>query len=313
MSDVHAELKETYEQQQQMSMIARHLDQLNTQLKAAYGDLDLLEKKLRKEFRDIEKLEKLSVKGLFHKVLGSKEQQIEKERQEYLEVSLKYDEAKKSVELLEYERNLLDGKVKTLPQIESRLAALIKAREKALIDSNSLSGRQILEIHMRIDQKEALMREVEHVKSTGGEVISLLENIVRLLQEARNWGQWDMTGRHRHASHMKHSAIDRAKDLAYQSKHRLVRFQQDLEHLFGPQQFDLNLEFNKFNRFTDMFFDNLISDWIVQQKIQNTLSNVQAVRDKTIRIVQSLDAEIKKAESEIANLEEQRKQIIIKA
>ena len=110
---------------------------------------------------------------------------------------------------------------------------------------------------------------------------------------------------------MKHSAIDKAKDLSYHVKHLLVRFQKDLSHIYGPENFDIQIQLDSFSRFTDIFFDNLISDWIIQQKIQNALSNVQSVRDRVYRICQSLDAEISKSNNSIEALEEQRKELIL--
>jgi hypothetical protein len=313
MSDIHSELKTTFESYQQMLRINRHLHQLRVQLDSANRDLDRLEIQLKKEFHDIEKLEKLSVKGLFHQVLGSKEEQIEKERQEYLQVSLKYNEAKKSVELLEYEQNLLEGKTKDLALLENRINTLIKKREKLLIESNTPAGKQILDLLLVVDANRAFIANVEQVKKTGEEVILILDKMIEHLRQAKNWGQWDMAGRQRGASYLKHNQIDRARDLSYHVKHVLVRFENDLSHIYGQEQFNLSFEFNSFSKFTDIFFDNLISDWIVQQKIQNALSNVLTVRDKVVRILQSLDAEIGKADNKLIQLEEQRKQFIIQS
>ena len=60
-----------------------------------------------------------------------------------------------------------------------------------------------------------------------------------------------------------------------------------------------------------MFFDNLISDWIIQNKIKNSLANCLAVRDKVVRLVSSLKAEIPAINQEIKQLEQNRKKIII--
>ena len=313
MSDVHTELKETFEEHQQLQRVERHLNELTRQLSDAYNELELLEKELKKEFNDIERLEKLSVKGLFHKILGSQEEQIEKERQEYLQVSLKFDEAKKSVELLEYEQNLLKGKTNDLPQLEKKLNRLIKQREKLLIEGNTPAGKQILDLLLIMDTNREFIGNVQQVAKGGAEVILVLDKMAQHLRQAKNWGQWDMAGRQRSAGHMKHNQIDRAKDLSYHAKHLLVRFENDLRHIYGQQKFNLNIEFDSFSRFTDIFFDNLISDWIVQQKIQNALTNVLSVRDKIIRIIQSLEGEIKKAENKLVEVEEKRKQLIIES
>ena len=313
MSNVHQSLKETFAELEQAKKIDRHLVQVQEQLTAAEKNLDALSAQLQREFKDIEKLEKLSVKGLFHKVLGSKEEQIEKERQEYLQVSLKYDEAKKSAELLAYEQDLLVKKVQNLPQLEAKLNSLIALRAKALISENTAVGRQVLDMHRVIDAQHQFVQVVGGVQQTGKEVIMILEKMIAHLQKAKNWGQWDMSGRHRSASYMKHASIDHAKDLSYNAQHMLARFQRDLEQIYGGARLNFNLQMESFSRFTDIFFDNLISDWIVQRKIQNALNNVLNVRDQIVRILQSLSAEITKAEEKATSLEQQRKQIIIES
>ncbi len=311
MPDIHKELKATLIKLEQARKVDRHLADLNQQLQQAYDEQDRLERKLAKEFKDIEKLEKLSVKGLFHTVLGSKEEQIEKERQEYLQVSLKFDEAKKSTELLEYERDLLQKKVSDLANLERKLEGLLKMREKTLIAENTTVGKQILDIVLLIDTHQEFIRGIIDVKDTGQKALLILEKMEGHLKKARNWGQWDMTGRQRGASYMKHSAIDRARDLSVHVKHLLVRFQKDVRHIYGPEQFNLHIQIDNFSRFTDIFFDNLISDWIIQQKIQNALSSVVTVHDRVARILQSLDGEISKTQDKMAQLEDKRKKLII--
>ena len=313
MSSVQKSLKETFAQLEQAKKVDRHLQQVNEQLAAAEKNLDQLSAQLQKEFKDIEKLEKLSVKGLFHQVLGSKEEQIEKERQEYLQVSLKYDEAKKSTDLLEYERDLLEKKVSDLPQLQAKLEGLIKIREKNLIASNEVIGRQVLEIIHTMDVQQRFIATVQGVEQTGKEVLMVLEKMIKHLQQAKNWGQWDMSGNSRSASYMKHSAIDKARDLSYTVQHLLARFERDVTQIYGGADLHFNIQLDSFSRFTDIFFDNLISDWIVQRKIQNALNNVLNVRDRIIRILQSLSAEINKTQEKLSDLENQRKQIIIQS
>jgi hypothetical protein len=133
------------------------------------------------------------------------------------------------------------------------------------------------------------------------------------LDQARNWGKWDMAAGNRGTSYLKHNQIDRARDLSYQVKHLLVRFERDLLQIYGQHSFNLRFEFESFNRFTDIFFDNFISDWIIQKKIQNAHTTVVTVRDMIIGILQSLAVESQKADNKLIQLEEQRKQIIIQS
>ena len=62
-----------------------------------------LENILKDEDKDVKKLESLSITSIFYSILGSKHQQLEKERQEMLSARLKYDECCKSVLALERE------------------------------------------------------------------------------------------------------------------------------------------------------------------------------------------------------------------
>ena len=244
-------------------------------------------------------------------MLGSKEEQIEKERQEYLQVSLKYDEAKKSVELLEYEEQILRNKIIDEDLLRKNVQVLFKVREKELIEATSKQGREILAILQQIDEHTAQMRNLKHVKKNGQQALSMLEKMLGHLSKARDWGQWDMTGSRKNAGYFKHSSIDKAKDLSYRVKHLLVRFKEDLRAIYGVNTIDFSIHFASFNRFTDVFFDNLISDWIIQQKIQHALSNVASVRDRVLRILQSLDADIEKSKLAINDLKKVRRQIII--
>ncbi|NND07707.1 MAG: hypothetical protein HKN87_15125 [Saprospiraceae bacterium] len=313
MSTTQKALQQALKQQQKAQQIKRHLQQLSEQLEEAYRDLDTVRGQLEKEFKDIEKLEKISLKGLFHRALGSKEDQIEKERQEYLQVSLKYDEAKKSVELLEYEEQILGNKIVDEDLLRKNVEVLFKSREKELIKGKSKQGREILAILQQMDEYAVQVRNLKHVKKNGQQALSMLEKMLAHLDKARDWGQWDMTGRRGDAAYYKHSSIDKAKELSYRVKHLLVRFKEDLRVIYGPNAIDFSIHFASFNRFTDVFFDNLISDWIIQQKIQHALSNVASVRDRVLRILQSLDADIEKSKMSISDLKKSRRQIIITA
>jgi len=311
MNEVQAEIETLLEELTQGKRIHRHLEQLKDQLDQSYYELQTAEKKLQKEFGDIEKLENISLKGLFHKVLGSKEEQMEKERQEYLQASLKFDEAKKSTELLEFERGLLEKKSMNLKALEIKMQKLLKIRERELIEGNTRGGKKILDILLRIDGHAELASNLTHIVGIGDQALQVLGPMINHLQKARNWGQWDMApGSRNTAGHMKHTAIDKARDMSYQVKHLLARYQSDLRQIYRKDSFDLNIHFDSFSRFTDIFFDNLISDWIIQQKIQNALANVTSARDRVTRINQSLQVEIAKSKAKMEELEQSRRDLI---
>lgn len=309
-SETQIELNKTLEEIQNIKNIRKHFDQSRLELEEAYRMLDIHEKKLDKEYQDWKSLESLSVKSLFHKVLGSQEEQIEKERQEYLQASLKYNEIKKTVDILEFEKSLLEKKLIDVSLLENKLKTLKKRREKELLSSQSPKGEELKEILRKSDQQIVLRNEIKTATHAGNEASRMLEKMIVNLQQAKNWGSWDMMGKGNYASYSKHDAIDKAREVAYNAKHLLNRFQQQL-YILGEGSFNFDIRLEGMSTFTDIFFDNLISDWIVQQKIKNALSNIYAVRDKVNRIMQSLENDLLKVQDNLNLLEITKEQIIL--
>lgn len=309
-SETQQELHRTLEEIQNVKNIKKHFEKTEAELQKVYRQLDKFEKKLDKEYNDWKQLESLSVKSLFHKVLGSKEEQIEKERQEYLQASLKYNEYKKSADILEYEKSLLEKKLIDVTLLQNKLKTLKKQRAKELISSNSPKGAELRQILKKSDKQIVLRNELRRAIKSGSDALKMLEKMLAMLQQAKNWGNWDMMGKGRMASYNKHDAIDRAREAAYHSKHLLNKFQQELYSL-GAGNFSFDIRMDSLASFTDIFFDNLISDWIIQQKIKNALSNVFSVKDKVNRIIQSLENDLVKVDENVKNLEAARERIIL--
>ena len=194
MEDFQKELNKVLKKYQDFERIQKHLKNLDTQLKSGYRELDKFEKVLEKHGQDVKQLESLSLKGLFHKILGSKKEQLDKERQEYLQAALKRNGHKKSLELLEYERGVLEEKLKKLKGIPAQAEMMIQKRENDLMKSGTPVGMRILTISKQIDASRHLKREIKEALDAGKDVIVILAEMESYLRNARNWGNWDMMG-----------------------------------------------------------------------------------------------------------------------
>ena len=311
MEDFQKKLNKILDKYQDFERIQKHLKSLDEELKKGYKDLDKMEKILEKQGDDVEELERLSLKGIFHKMLGSKKEQLDKERQEYLQAALKRNEHKKSVELLEYEKKILEEKLEKLKSIPAQAEELIKQREKDLMKSGSPVGMRILTISKQIDENRKLKREIAEAVQAGNDALLVLREMEGYLKNARNWGNWDMYGGRRMTSYVKHSNIDKARARLHKAQHLLNRFEDELRDVYNPRQLNLSLNLDSFTRFIDIFFDNLISDWIVQQRIRNALSNVQAVRDRVSRLLGTLEMDNGELKIKVRQLQKEKKQLVL--
>jgi hypothetical protein len=313
MSDIKYQLNETFKSFNQLRKVETYLLELNNQLAREYAKLEAFGKVVDQHKDEVDKLEKMSVKGIFYKVLGNKEQQLEKDRQEYLDAFLKYNEAEKAVELMEFERKTLEKKLKSKGPMELKLARLIKKREKELLKENPKTGGEIINIQKQIEHQQKMQVEVSQALQVGNQASKVLTNMLKYLQQAQNWGQWDMAGRRRMADYHKHSAMDRAKALSHEAQKVLIRFKAELKDVYNEVNFSFKLKFDDVSKFTDIFFDNIISDWLVQQKIVTSLKNVALIKKQVDHSIRTLNAELPRIEKAIEKLEVKKEKLILKS
>jgi len=223
-------------------------------------------------------------------VLGNKVQQLEKERQEYLENSLKFKEYSKRVQILEFEREVLEKKVKDIDKLKAKLSDLKNRRKVEILNSNNSQIKASLEVVLNnIERGSAIKKELHEAIVEGENCIKLLSVVISYLKKARDWGKWNNPN-DRRGAYVKNRSIDNAVQNLSKAQVRLDLFSKELSDL-GDNYIRFDLSKAQFGQFTDFFFDNLISDWIVQQKIKTTINSVEAIIDKIHRILLGLKDE----------------------
>ena len=295
-----------------LQSIERHYQNSLADLKKAENQYVELEKKLHEEYSDIESLEKLTLKGIFHSILGDKQKQLEGARQEYLQAALKHNECKTNIETLQYEIRILKQKSNLLKELEDELKRLQEIREKELKIEDSPTGMKLRKLLAEIDDLIARSNRLGEIRNTGNVALKKLSMATLALQEAKNWGNWDrMHKRHRMSDYYKHGAIDDAKQFAFDAKRALIAFERELDEIgldLNTQQLDIS----SLSSFLDIFFDNLITDWIFQQKINKTLTNVNLIIDDVKEVMNTLDGKQKELETELTRVLESKERLLLK-
>lgn len=130
-------------------------------------------------------------------------------------------------------------------------------------------------------------KEVDEARAVALEVLNLLDGVEKMLKSARGWGIYDILGGGFFASMIKHGKIDRAESLLRQVQSHLIRLQKELGDI------DLSLvssvQVSGFERFMDIAFDNVLSDWITQSRINDSLNEVMMVKSEIRRVIGTLD------------------------
>ena len=314
MTELQQQLRESIQELEQLRKVQEHTAQLQVRLRAEEKDLEVMEKMLAKEQMDVEALEREGLTTMFHKFLGDREQKLDKEREEYLRASLRFNELHKSVQLIRFELDLLLKKEQNLETVERRIATLIAFREEELMKLDPAVTLVLQGINAQVDKLHRYEAEVEEAIAAGTAALEFVRGAEHYLNEAQIMGQRDMWGSRRYGygiGQMKHEAIDHARNMAYQSKQALIRFGHEVRDVFKDTPLQFNMEIEEFGRFADVFFDNIITDYLVQSKISKSLNTVSGTRMQVDSIMASLNNERNIIREKLDKLEMERKKVVI--
>jgi chromosome segregation ATPase len=259
---------------------------------------------LNKEKIDVEKLEHVSLTWLFHTVLGSREQQLEKERQELLSAQLLYQQTKNQVGYLEQEKSRLSNQIEKLADTDSEYELILSEKEKFIQQSNQTIAKDLFEISEKLANLNSELREITEAVTAGNSVIVDLDQAIKSLGSAEGWGIWDMLGGGLITDMIKHSHIDDARNSVNNAQEKISRFKRELADVQKNAEVQINI--GELASFADFFFDGLIFDWIVQSKIEDSLAQSSKAKSTIAQTIKELETLKESTQNEFTDMQEKR-------
>ena len=116
-------------------------------------------------------------------------------------------------------------------------------------------------------------KEKQEAIDAGNKALRSLRKAQENLSSAKNWGIFDMLGGGFISTMVKHSKVDQAKENMEQAKYDLRSFSKELNDV--NIACNLNIETGDFLSFADWFFDGLIVDWMMQDRINQASQLVE--------------------------------------
>lgn len=305
-----SKIKDTIAKISELEAVQRHYESTVAEYNQVVARKERVENRMIKELDDVTKLEQLGVKSIFYNVLGSKEKQLEKERQEYLQATLEHKEVVNALEVVEFEKNILEKKLTAIDDLEEELNRLKNVREKEIMAVSSALRNELKLIYDQMDSREKIKAEISEAFVVGQQTFESLEFVRTHLSRASDWGQWDRSkGRGAHHRSLKYSSIDRAMNEVSRSKLLLRKFNKELTDV-GYSNLRLALQIESIEKFTGIIFDNLISDWIIQNKISSALSTVESLMDDIKLILNTLLKDKTNNQAELMELKKQKDHLL---
>ncbi len=296
-----SELQQDMYQERQIENRIRTLEKRCNQLEDTVSDLKFAKEK---EEEDVEKMQGRSLAVLFHKILGKQQEMLDKEQLEAYEAAVKYDAAVRELEAVKQSLNALRDEKMELQGSEDRYKRALRERIDELRRQKDTGGEKMTQIQEHKGELRKQQREVEEAEAAGRSALSIAESILDSLDSAKSWSTWDLIGGGGLVSDLvKHGYLDEAQDKVEDLQIALSRFHTELMDVEIPASFDVRVD--GFLKFADFFFDGLLADWMVRDRIQGSREQVEEARRSIEKIMDQLRSIGHQIEGELQRLEAQ--------
>ena len=292
-------LAQQVERQRQLAVLA---ESLNQQISEVQRKADGLKADWKAEEADVEKLKKTGLTAIFYEIIGKKEEKLEKEQREALAAAARYQTAQAELDGLWRERETLRAEQAGLHGCVERFEAAKAVRAAELKATDPERGGKILELETALGAIAGQKRELHEAVKAGNRALDTTRQVQQELDSAESWGTWDMLGGGLITQMAKHDHLDSAQSLVHRLQQELRRFKTELADV--EIRAELNIQIDEFLRFADWFFDGLIVDWTVQEKIEQAKDDVYNVTWQ----IQSFLNRLEQLETDLLRREDQAKE-----
>lgn len=293
--------------------VVRRLDSAESQLKEAIRLRDRLQRQLSKEQQDVIKLGKFSFANKIKEWSGKWDAQMEKEINEVAEVELKYNEAVKTVTDLEAEVDRLreQANQSDFAFVEEDWADFIKEKETWIRQNDTNANRTLQKIADDRVRVRSMIREIDEAHEAGEKALRALDKALDKLGNAEGLSMWDtFLGGGLIVSALKYSEMDGSDDLVHRAQRALRHYETELMDVQNIATESFKVNQNDIFTFTDIFFDNVFSDWMVHSRISDAKSKLNAVLQDVRRVQTQLGRKRDESAEELRRLDEQERAII---
>ena len=311
LEDIHNQLMKTRETVRQKQKLEAMLVTAQQTLAEEQANCEALKKQLDKEQSDVNNLAGISLTALFYIILGTKERRLKKEQQDLLAAKLKHEEGVQVLAETQQEVSELQDRLVALGNPDTEYADLIQRKEQLLLKAGDERTKRLLALSEQLADLQSDRKELQEAIAAGEADLLSLEEVRKALKSAENWGTWDMMGGGVFVTMAKHDAMDGAKRHAHEAQVKLRKFREELAD--AGERLHVSMELDGFTKFADYFLDNIITDWVVQSKIQKSMETCVSTISQVTSAVNTCRQKFSATHQELETVKRNRLECIEKS
>ncbi|WP_040287423.1 hypothetical protein [Sporosarcina koreensis] len=294
--------------------VCRRLEDAQKQLSEAESENRRLERALTKEQKDVMDLGKFSFLNKLKEWTGSLDTRMEKEISEAAAAEVAYNESVKHVEDLEYEVSVLK-KTAANPEyvyLEEEWEAFIEEKELWIRMNDETSQATLQKIADDRVRIRSMMRELDEALEAGEKAERALDRAIDKLSNAEGLSMWDtFLGGGLLVSALKYSEVNSSDDLVHQAQRALRHYETELMDVQEAATASFQVNRNDIFTFTDLFFDNIFSDFAVHSRITEGKQKLNDVLQDVRQVQSRLRHKKEASEAELVRLDADEKRILL--
>ncbi|MBQ3009016.1 MAG: hypothetical protein IJD80_05450 [Oscillospiraceae bacterium] len=242
---------------------------------------------LEKEERDVTKLENFSLSALLHTIAGTKEEQLEKERREAYTALVRLQNAEGELNAVNSEIDRYTYELRSLAGCEDEYKNLLDERMKSIMNSPSVTDENRVILEERAAYLAAQEKEISEAIRAGNNALHIIDSINKELSSAKNWSTLDMLGGDLISTLAKQSKMSNSQIGIYQLQNALTHFRSELTDITVDA--DIQIATDDFLSFADFWFDGLLADFMVHDKINQTIKQVARTQSQIRLVISKLE------------------------
>jgi hypothetical protein len=261
--------------------------------------LNKISAELMKDNHEVLKIESSDIISLFYAILGKDEEKNSKERQKLLKARLVYDQCKNNMNYLVDETKKIVDTLANLQVCDEEYEELINKKvETIYIDDET---RQDLKgLIKRKENMNANIIEIDEAICFGEKALDSIEKTIAKLEAAGDFENPDIN-----------KNMNDAREYAEQTHRMLGKFKKEISDITMVTGTEIAV--GAFENFSDLFFDSLIFDWVVQAGISKSLDAAKNTKNQLDKAMSKLYEEKVTEEFMVRHIEEQINEIMEKA
>lgn len=284
-------------------------DELRAQQTVLQQKVTMLEQKMILEKKDVERLEGKSLVAFYYHAFGKMNEKLEGERREYYAARVKYDAAVRELKAVELDLECTEEDLLDLKDCEQRYVKAMAEKRKAIETSGTEQSRVFLEKEQDLNFLKGQERELEEAIAAGTAALRVANDVVLSLKHMEGLGLIDRLGSTFLADMAKREVLDDVQKNVEQLQIQLQKFNKELADV--KLRDNLAVGMGKLLKFTDTYFDNLLTVKTPADRVKESIRKVDETRDLILGMLRQLQTRMEEVRHRQVSIGAELNQLIL--